>query len=512
MIWSLLKILIFVAIVAGLTYGAGVLLESDGGLQIAMADTEISLAPLQLVIVALVTLAALWLLFKLVGLLFAVLRFLNGDETALTRFFSRNRERRGFQALTDGLLALASGEGAAARKKAAKAEKLLRKPELTNLISAQAAAMEGNRPLATEYYKRLLGDERTRFVGLRGVMRQKLDEGDTETALKLARKAFTLKPGHTETQDILLRLQADQDDWAGARRTLLEKKRQGALPRDVFYRRDGILTLQQAMQMKAEGDSAGAHTAALEAHRLAPDLVPAAVMAARAQIADGNARKAAKVIKKAWTAQPHPELAAAFAEIAPRESQSARLKRFAALTKTAPDHPETKMLLAELNIAAEDFRAARRALGDLVEKAPNQRVLTIMAAIERGEGSEDAVVRGWLTRALSAPRGPQWVCEACHHIHPRWVAVCEHCGGFDTLSWREPPQDSTPSPTQTEMLPLIAGAPDGANRPKGEAGDGRAARAPAAEADTSEGATVESPDAKATDAQAKDAVGGAPRG
>ncbi len=512
MIWSLLKILIFVAIVAGLTYGAGLLMESDGGLRIAMADTEITLAPLQLVIVALVTLAALWLLFKLVALTFAVLRFLNGDETALTRFFTRNRERRGFQALTDGLLALASGEGTAARKKAAKAEKLLGKPELTNLISAQAAAMEGNRPLATEYYKRLLGDERTRFVGLRGVMRQKLDEGDTETALKLARKAFTLKPGHTETQDILLRLQADQDDWAGARRTLLEKKRHGALPRDVFYRRDGILTLQQAMHMQAEGDSAGAHAAALEAHRLAPDLVPAAVMAARAQIADGNARKATNIIKKAWATQPHPELAAAFAEIAPRETQAARLKRFAALTKQAPNHPETKMLLAELNIAAEDFPAARRALGDLVEKSPNQRVLTIMAAIERGEGSEDAVVRGWLTRALSAPRGPQWVCEACHHIHPRWVAVCENCTGFDTLSWREPPQDSTPSPTQTEMLPLIAGTPDGADRSAGGAGDGKAASGTVADADTSEGTTVESADAKKAGAPEKDGVGSAPRG
>ena len=460
MIWSLLKILLFVAAVIALTVGAGMLMEADGGLRIAFADTEIVLQPLQLVIVALVALAALWLLFKLVGLLLAVLRFLNGDETALSRFFSRNRERRGFQALTDGLLALASGEGALARKKAAKADKLLRKPELTNLIAAQAAAMEGDRALATDYYKRLLADERTRFVGLRGVMRQKLDAGDTEAALKLARKAFTLKPGHTETQDVLLRLQAEQDDWAGARQTLLEKKRHGALPRDVFRRRDGVLALQQALQMRAEGDAAGAHTAAIEAHRLAPDHIPAAVMAARAHIADANARKAASVIKKAWTKQPHPELAAAFAEIAPRESHAARLKRFGALTRQAPDHPETKMLLAELHIAAEDFPAARRALGDLVTTHPNQRVLTIMAAIERGEGSDDAVVRGWLTRALSAPRGPQWVCEACHHIHPRWVAVCENCAGFDTLSWREPPQESAPSPTQTEMLPLIAGTPD----------------------------------------------------
>jgi HemY protein len=41
----------------------------------------------------------------------ALLRFINGDETALSRYFDRNRERRGFEALSDGLMALASGEG-----------------------------------------------------------------------------------------------------------------------------------------------------------------------------------------------------------------------------------------------------------------------------------------------------------------------------------------------------------------------------------------------------------------
>jgi HemY protein len=108
---------------------------------------------------------------------------------------------------------------------------------------------------------------------------------------------------------------------------------------------------------------------------------------------------------------------------------------------------------AELLIAAEDFPAARRAVGKLHETAPSQRVMTIMAAIERGEGSDDSVVRGWLARALTAPRGPRWVCEKCQHIHADWVAICENCGAFDTLSWRAPPDSSGPSASGTEMLP-----------------------------------------------------------
>ena len=201
-----------------------------------------------------------------------------------------------------------------------------------------------------------------------------------------------------------------------------------------------------------------AREAAIEANRLSPDLIPAAVMAATSYIEQGKPRYALRVIKKAGEAQPHPDLAAAYAAIEPGETPAARIKRFDKLVKINPDHPETAMLKAELNIAAEDFPAARRALGDLIETAPDARSLTIMAAIERGEGASDAVVKGWLARALSAPRGPQWVCEACNHIHAEWEPVCGNCASFDTLSWKSPPQSAIATPTGVAMLPLIVGA------------------------------------------------------
>ncbi len=113
------------------------------------------------------------------------------------------------------------------------------------------------------------------------------------------------------------------------------------------------------------------------------------------------------------------------------------------------------MLLAELNIAAEDFPDARRALGDMPTRHPTQRALAIMAAIERGEGSDEAVVRGWLSKALTAPRGPQWCCDKCQAIHATWQPICANCEGFDTLSWREPVEADRSSATGAELLPLM---------------------------------------------------------
>lgn len=458
MIWSLAKILAFIVIVVALTFGAAFLLQMGGQLNIAFQSWEITLGPVQALVALILFAALVVIVLRLIGLLVAVIRFLTGDETALSRHFVRNRERKGFNALAEGMLAIASGEPRRAMSAAQRAERLLGRPELTTLVAAQAAELSGDTAKATEAYKRLLTDDRTRFVGVRGILKQKLAEGDTETALKLAERAFALKPRHEEMQDTLLQLQAGAADWAGARKTLAAKRQAGNLPRDVHRRRDAVLALEEAKALKAAGKESAARDAAIAANRESPDLVPAAAMAARAHIAAGNPRAAAKVLRKAWESAPHPDLAAAFAEIAPNETPAERLKRFRFLTDIRPTDEETKQLMAELNLAAENFTAARRVLGDLPQTHPTARSLALMAAIERGEGSDDAVVRGWLTRALTASRGPQWTCDKCSTAQAEWHPICPSCGSFDTLSWRETPVPEASRPG-AEFLPLIVGVP-----------------------------------------------------
>ncbi len=458
MLWSLAKIIIFLAAVAAMAMGADYLLQSSDGIRLEVMGTEYTFSALQSVIGLMVLFAGFWVALKLLSFLLACWHFFAGDPTALSRFWDRKRERRGLEAVSQAMMALASGEGKAALAKAEVAASKLDKPQLTNLLVAQAAEMAGDRKKAEETYKKLITDERTKFVGVRGILKQKLADGDTDTAMKLAEKAFALRPRHVETQDILLNMQASEQDWSGARKTLSAKLKHGAMPRDLHRRRDAVLALSQAYQARDAGDVEQMKEKAFEANRLSGDLIPAAALAARGYIQSGQAKQATKVLKKAWEVAPHPDLAAAFAEIAPDETPAARLKRFNLLTRVHAENPETKMLLAELHIAAEDFPAARRALGNLVETEPTARSVTIMAAIERGEGASDTVVKGWLAKAITVPRGPQWICDACQHIHSEWTAFCENCGSFDTLSWRVPPMAEVASPTGMQMLPLIVGA------------------------------------------------------
>ena len=156
MLWSLTKVILFVVAVAALALGAGLLAETGGAMRVTVAGWEFTIGPVQAVVLGVLLLFAVWLALKILGLLGAVIRFLNGDETAISRYFDRNRERKGYRALSEAMLALASGEPRQALSRAHTAERLLHKPEITTLLIAQAAEASGDRKQATEAYKTLL--------------------------------------------------------------------------------------------------------------------------------------------------------------------------------------------------------------------------------------------------------------------------------------------------------------------------------------------------------------------
>lgn len=485
MLWSLLKIVVFLAVAAALAWGFGHLIEADGRVTIALGAREFALTPIGFILALVGLVIAALILLQVVGFIVALLRFVLGDETAITRFFGRHRERRGLDALTGSMLALASGDTQIATRKAARADRLLGRPELTRLVSVRAAEASGDDAKALTLYKSMLEDDRTRFVAVEGLMRQKLAAGETDTALALAKKAFAIKPDNDKVLNTLFDLQSRTGDWAGARETLNAKVHARILPKDVGKRRDAILSLADARKSLAAAEAAEAEAdraavrgepglaesekaraarealrgrdAAKEAGKLAPTLVPAAVVAADTYLAEGSKRKAAKALTTAWASVQHPDIAAAFARIEPEETTAARRKRFAALIAAAPSSPESRLLDAELALADEDFPAARKALGDLAESQPTAHSLAIMAALERGQGGSERVVRGWLAKALVAPRGPQWICDKCNHVHSAWTPICESCGAFDTLAWRSPAHAEDGGLGQSAMLPLILG-------------------------------------------------------
>ncbi|MEM8755939.1 MAG: tetratricopeptide repeat protein, partial [Pseudomonadota bacterium] len=315
-------------------------------------------------------------------------------------------------------------------------------------------------------YKALASDPKTAYVGVKGLLEQALTKGESERALKLANHGFTLKPEDPDLLDTLFDLQCEAKDWEGARRTLHAKTKIGVISKDVAERREAVLLIADASASAMAGDHDKAADLAGRAHKKSPNLTPATVAVAKAQIADGSARRAAKMLREAWRVDPHPDIAAAYALIEPEESPSARRRRFRDLFAANPDHAETKMLAAELALADNDFIAARTELGDLAESEPNARALSLKAAIERGEGAPDDVVRGLLAKAVSAPRSPQWTCSSCGKRHADWAPRCERCEAFDTLQWKEGEPDAADAAAALSPVLTDPPAPPAAAEPE----------------------------------------------
>ena len=366
---------------------------------------------------------------------------------SVSAFLEKRRQQKGFLALSRGMVAVAAGDAGEAKRYAAQAHKLLDAPPLTLLLAAQAAQLEGDEAGATKYFEEMLGAPETEFLGLRGLFIQARRAGDRDRALAHAKRAFALRPQTPWAAQAVFEIEAAEEDWDGALKTLDRTVGAKLIPRNDARRRRAVLLAAKAMTAEeaARMQTGEARDAALneaakfasEAVSLEPQFAPVVALAARLFAATGRYRKGAKLIEEAWKAEPHPDLADVWLDMIEGETGYDRAERAASLAARNPDHIESRILVARGAIGARDWKGARAALsayaGPAASEAPTQRICELMAEIEEGEFGDRGAARGWLARALHAPEDPQWTGTG-YRSH-RWSPINPATGEFDGLTW-----------------------------------------------------------------------------
>ena len=210
---TLVRTLVWFVIAAVVMFGAVWLAERPGSITAEWhgwrLDTNVGVMLIVLIVLILLSVGS-WLLY----------RWIVGAPGALFDTWGESRRRRGYQALTQGLAAVAAGDGAEAQKNARKAEALLAEPPLTLLLSAQAAQLTGDRDGAKRAFNAMLEDEQMAFLGLRGLIAQSLRDGDQAQALAYAERAFKLRPQTPWVVHSLFDMQAQIGRWREAQETL----------------------------------------------------------------------------------------------------------------------------------------------------------------------------------------------------------------------------------------------------------------------------------------------------
>ncbi len=373
------------------------------------------------------------------------------------RAIQSNRQKRGYRALTQGMVAVAAGEAAEAQRWARKASELLDAPPLTMLLSAQAAQLGGDDQAAKRYFTAMLERDETRFLGLRGLITQALHDGDEQAALDYVRSAHALRPRTPWVLETLFDLSEQAGDLEGAERAAREAAHGNLLPAPEAKRKHAVVLLERARAAQRAGDPSQTLKLAKQAHKAAPDLVPAGVLYAELLVGSGRLGAAARMLEKAWAAAPHPALVAAYARARPGTAGIEWLNQVGRLVAGAPGHPESLLALAEAALDARLWGEARRHLGEALKAGATERVCRLMARLEESEHGEADKARAWLMKAGEALPDPAWVCGTCGAAAEEWQPRCGACDAYDGLAWHTPPR----VPLAEEVAGGAAGAPRG---------------------------------------------------
>jgi HemY protein len=404
----------------------------------------------------------------LIVFLWSILRQIWQSPAAIGSLLVKRRQKRGLDALSSGMIAIGAGDRSLAARYALQARKSLPNEPLTHLLRAQTAQLSGDRETARRIFEAMLGSPDTEQLGLRGLFLEAQREGETEAARQFAERALQLNPKLGWSADSLFEIQCKLGDWPHALETLAIQRRHGLIDKAVADRRRGVLLAGQAQDLE-DSDPEKALTLALEAHALAPDLVPAAAVAGRLLAARGNTPRAAKVLQKTWARSPHPDLATAYAYARIGDSPRDRLDRVKQLAMLAPHSIESPIAVAIAAIEARQFADARYALEPLLDGRLTQRVATLMARIESEEHGDKGRVREWLARAVNAPRDPAWTADGI--VSDRWVPVSPVTGALDAFQWKVPVETLEQADADLvarkleELVPLGAPASEPQNAP-----------------------------------------------
>ncbi len=423
----MIRVLVYVVIVFLAAAGFVWLAERPGELLIDWQGYEVRTS----VMVAVVGAAILIALIAIVG---ALIRAVIRTPQAVGHFFGTRRRDRGYRALSRGMVAIGAGDTRAAQRAARESQTLLGRQEpLVLLLSAQAAQIAGDSASARAAFTTLTETAETRVLGLHGLFVEARRTGEHTAARHFAEEAMRISPKVAWAGTALFDYQCQAGDWQGALTTLSANAEAGTIDRARAQRLRGVLMTGQAMQLEA-GAPDEARTLAVEAHRLAPDLVPASVTAARLLTRHGDVRRAARILEAAWKESPHPDIAAAYAAVRTGDSVRDRLKRVKKLADLRANHAEGAMAVARAAIDAHDWREAREALGGMIRLQPSEGVCLLMAEIEEGEHGDQGRVRAWLARALGAPRDPAWVADG--RVFAKWAPISPVTGRIDAFEWK----------------------------------------------------------------------------
>ncbi|MGH6868094.1 MAG: heme biosynthesis HemY N-terminal domain-containing protein, partial [Methylocella sp.] len=272
----MVRVLFFLVVLIALALGLAWLIDRPGEVALTWQGYRIETSLLFGLGVLLAVVAALVVAGNILS---SILR-LPSAKSAAGR--ARRREM-GFAALSQGIIAVGTGDARLASKAAAEVQRHLPDEPLALLLKAEAAQLTGDQRVVETAFKEMTRRDRTRLLGLRGLHAHAYRRGDLELAHHFASTAHDIAALPWTATAVLERHVAAKD-WQSALAVL--EKSGNLIDRTTRDRQRAVLTTAIALG-KEQTAPDDALRLARSAIKRAPDLVPAVMLAARILIRKG---------------------------------------------------------------------------------------------------------------------------------------------------------------------------------------------------------------------------------
>ncbi len=391
--------------------------------------------------VALLAVLALLLLF-----FDRLFRGLLGLPASFGRNLARRRTESGHRALALGLMAVSAGEPDEARRQASRAQRLLAAPQLTDLLSAQAAHLSGDHQAADRYFTSLTRDKDTAFLGHIGLARLALEKDDPNAALSAALTALDIRPKSALAARQVMILEAERGNWAAALPALSVVMTSGDADDEtgiLLSRQKAALSYLEALNDSAESDTSLRRRArigkAQDALAALPEFWPAALLLADLHEQAGSSKKAVKPLETAFRNMPHESLATRLRNLWGGNEATAVGRLMRLIPDDVALSAEGRRVVTALALENGLVGEARRLINEIDPAMRDSAAWRLVARLAaEGEAPDSASENDALRKAGEAPRPRCWQCTSCQLVHEAWQSHCSGCAGFATLDWRRP--------------------------------------------------------------------------
>ena len=347
----------------------------------------------------------------------------------------KNNWERGYQAFSQGMIAIANKDFKTAIIENKKVSYYLKNTSLNLLLKSETLKIEKKYDELSLIYEEMLKIENTKAIGLKGLMKKNIYAQDYHHAFVYGESLFNINPKIEKLYESLVNIIGKTNNWLklieisnNALSLKLISKELCDVNKSIGY--------YEISKIKMYSEPYEAIKLIESSLKLRQFFYPYVSYYLQLLIANNELSKTKKYLQKNWKNLLHPELKNIIKLLSDKLNLS-----FSELTKSIIssnyDIKESKILLAESFIANDKWNDAKKILTPLLQHKPSKEICLLMSIIEKNDSNDPQKVNAWISRANFGELNRIWICSITNTTQENWSSM-SNSGYFNSLEWRRP--------------------------------------------------------------------------